>query len=258
MLNLHKLSKSYSTNTVALATTSLRLERGSFTVLLGQSGAGKSTLLRCMNMLETPSEGQVISDSLGVLDTPAKIREHRRRTAMIFQQHQLLPRMTSLQNALLGRIGSHSMLRMLFPLPEEECKLALNALARVGLLEKADTQVRHLSGGQQQRVGIARALVQQPDMILADEPVASLDPASADRVLELLREICRERNIAVVASLHQVELARRFADRIVGLEHGHIVLDTDPASLDDTQLNRLYAASHNSPLLGQLATPMAA
>lgn len=243
MLNLRNLSKSYAADAVALAPTNLRIERGSFTVLLGQSGAGKSTLLRCMNLLETPSVGEVVSDTLGILDSPAKIRAHRRKTAMIFQQHQLLPRLTSLQNALLGRIGNHGMLRMLLPLPEAECQLALDALERVGLLEKAGTQVRHLSGGQQQRVGIARALVQQPDMILADEPVASLDPASADRVLGLLREICRERRIAVVASLHQVDLARRFTDRIVGLEHGHIVLDTVPATLDDAQLSRLYTTA---------------
>lgn len=247
MLNLVDVSKTYAGGTAALAPTTLRIEGGCFTVLLGPSGAGKSTLLRCLNLLEVPSSGSISSDALGQLNSPQQIRAHRRKTAMIFQQHQLLPRLSSLQNALLGRIGRHAMLRMLLPLPQVECVLALDALERVGLLEKAGTQVRHLSGGQQQRVGIARALVQQPDMILADEPVASLDPASAERVLGLLRDICRERRIAVVASLHQVELARRFADRIIGLEHGQVVFDTEPAALKDTQLSKLYAGTQRLP-----------
>lgn len=247
MLSLHNLSKRYPNGVIALAPTSLSIEAGKFTVLLGPSGAGKSTLLRCLNLLETPSTGRVESTTIGPLDVPQRVRAHRRRTGMIFQQHQLLPRLSVLHNVLLGRIGYHSFWRMLLPLGAAEQALALDALDRVGLADKAGVQARHLSGGQQQRVGIARALVQEPDLILADEPVASLDPASAERVLQLLADICHERRIAVVASLHQVELARRHADRIIGLAHGRVLVDASPADLDSTSIERIYtgyAPSH--------------
>lgn len=242
MLSLHNVAKRYANGVQGLAPTSIVIERSRFTVLLGPSGAGKSTLLRCLNLLETPSTGSIAVEGIGVLDSSAKIRAHRRKTGMIFQQHQLIPRLSALHNVLIGRIGYHSLWRMLFPLATAEQDQALNALERVGLLDRANTPVRELSVGQQQRVGIARALVQKPDIILADEPVASLDPASADRILALLKEICVEQGIAVVTSLHQVDLARRFGDRIIGLAHGRIVLDAPPEQLSASDLDRLYTS----------------
>ena len=158
------------------------------------------------------------------------MRAHRRRTGMVFQQHQLIGRLSVLANVLTGRLGYHSGLRTLLPFSAAEKRLALAAIERVGLLDHALRRADQLSGGQQQRVGIARALAQQPAIVLADEPVASLDPATAERVLALLHRICREDGITAVVSLHQLEFARRFADRIVGLARGEVVFDGPPAS----------------------------
>ena len=159
---------------------------------------------------------------------------------MIFQQHQLIVRQTALQNVLVGRIGHHSWLRGLFPLPKTELLTALECLDRVGLLHKAMERVDNLSGGEQQRIGVARALAQKPRSILADEPVASLDPATAHRVLILLHDISRREGISVVVSLHQVDMARKFADRIVGLAGGKVVFDGGPAELTEDVVNKIY------------------
>jgi phosphonate transport system ATP-binding protein len=229
----------YPNGTRALLPTSLAFAGGAFTVLLGPSGAGKSTLLRSLNGLVALSEGAVIAEGIGRLEGRAW-RRHRRATGMVFQQHQLIGRLTALANVLTGRLGHHSALRTLLPFPEAEKRLALAALARVGLLELALRRVDQLSGGQQQRVGIGRALVQQPTLILADEPVASLDPATAERVLALLHGICRQDRLTAVISLHQVWLARRFADRIVGIAAGRVVYDGPPHALDDDAIRRIY------------------
>jgi phosphonate transport system ATP-binding protein len=159
---------------------------------------------------------------------------------MIFQQHQLIRRHTALQNVLLGRIGYHTTLRSMFPLPRAEQHIALECLERVGLLEKATERVDRLSGGQLQRVGIARALAQQPRLMLADEPVASLDPATSRRVLSQLKHICLEDGITTVVSLHQVDLAREFADRIIAIAHGRVVYDGSPNELSDALLQDIY------------------
>ena len=209
---------------------------------LGPSGAGKSTLLRVLNRLVVPSRGSISARDLGRLEGKKTVRQHRMRTGMVFQQHQLIARLSALQNVLLSRIGRYSVVRSLLPLPATERVWALECLERVGLLEKALERCDALSGGQQQRVGIARAIAQRPDLILADEPVASLDPASSERVLASLREISREDGIPAVVSLHQLEYARRFADRIVGLSQGEVVFDGPPSSLDDTALERIYGA----------------
>jgi phosphonate transport system ATP-binding protein len=222
----------------ALEPTSLTFQNGQVTVLLGPSGAGKSTLLRCVNLLTRPTSGSVSSAALGVLNAPRVIREHRRRTGIVFQQHQLIGRLTALRNTLVGRLGHHGGLRTLLPPGREDCDVALASLDRVGLLDKALARVRELSGGEQQRVGIARALAQEPDLLLADEPVASLDPTSARQVLALLRGICRESGLTAVVSLHQVALAHEFADRMIGLSAGRVVFDGPPGTLDDAALTR--------------------
>ncbi|MEL6480389.1 MAG: phosphonate ABC transporter ATP-binding protein [Pseudomonadota bacterium] len=240
MLRLDDVSVTYGKGGQALAPTRLAFQDHAVTVLLGPSGAGKSTLLRTLNLLVKPTTGQVVSRDLGALEGIEKIREHRRRTAMVFQQHQLIGRLSALSNVLTGRLGQHSFWRTLFPLSLEERELAMTCLDRVGLIDKALSRCDQLSGGQQQRVGIARALAQQPSLILADEPVASLDPASSERVLTKLRDICKEDGTPVILSLHQLEYARRFADRIIGLAQGRVVFDDVPDRLDAAALSAIY------------------
>ncbi|MBU1405867.1 MAG: phosphonate ABC transporter ATP-binding protein [Proteobacteria bacterium] len=245
MITLEQVSKGYPNGFVALKPTSLCFEKGSFTVLLGPSGAGKSTLLRCINFLNTPSSGRVSVEGLGLLNgNRVLLRSHRRRTAMIFQQHQLIDRYSALDNVLIGRIGNYSALRTLLPLPRRDHLIALESLDRVGLLHKATERVDNLSGGQQQRVGIARGLAQQPTIILADEPVASLDPATSAQVLSLLHSICKEDGLTAIVSLHQVELAKTYADRVIGLANGEVVFDGDSHALTPQILETIYHKPH--------------
>ncbi len=239
MIELFDVSVRYDA-AIALHPLTIRFERGSFTVLLGPSGAGKSTLLRCMNHLVTPTSGLIEVAGVGPLNSSARIRAHRRRTGMIFQQHQLIGRHTALRNALLGSVASTHLLHGLWRANRAETYRALAALDRVGLLAKATVRADRLSGGEQQRVGIARALTQRPDIVLADEPVASLDPETAIGVLSLLREICQQDGITAVVSLHQVDLARHFADRIVGLSAGRLVVDDAPSRIDAAQIAQIY------------------
>ena len=225
IVRLNNIGVTYPDGNVALKSVSLQLNRGEFAVVLGASGAGKSTLLRTINYLNPPSQGTVLvsgrDDGLGQdlypLGDADAVRSHRQQTGMIFQQHQLIERQSALQNVLMGRLAYYSFWRSLLPLSQPDQQLALDCLRRVGLIDKALTPVKTLSGGQQQRVGIARALAQQPRLMLADEPIASLDPASAHGVLSLLRTICKTDGIAALLSLHQVTSVRRFR-RSLGAE----------------------------------------
>jgi phosphonate transport system ATP-binding protein len=240
MIQIEQLEVVYPCGTRALAATTLGFERGRFTVLLGASGAGKSTLLRVLNGLVRPTAGRVRVEGIGVLRGSRAVRMHRRRTGMVFQQHQLIGRATVLSNVLTGRLGYHSGLRTLLPLPATEKRLALDAIERTGLIDLALRRADQLSGGQQQRVGIARALVQQPALILADEPVASLDPATADHVLRLLYTICKTDGITAIVSLHQLEFAQRYAEHIIGLARGAVVFDGPPTKFGPAEINRIY------------------
>lgn len=244
----------YPNGVRALLPTTLAFARGTFTVLLGPSGAGKSTLLRSLNGLVPLSSGAVIAEGIGRLEART-LRGHRRRTGMVFQQHQLIGRLSALANVLIGRLGHHGALRTLLPFAAAEKRQALAALARVGLLEVALRRVDQLSGGQQQRVGIARALVQAPTLVLADEPVASLDPATAERVLGLLHGICRQDGLSAIVSLHQVGLARRFADRIVGITGGMAVFDGPPEALDESAIHRIYGDTPQAAVATAQPTP---
>jgi phosphonate transport system ATP-binding protein len=228
--------------TVALQDVDLDVARGEIVVLLGLSGSGKSTLLRHLNALELPSSGSV--RVLGH-DVPAargrQLRAVRSRVGFIFQQFELVPSLTVLENVLTGALGSVRGPRLgLFGYSRERKLAALGHLDRVGLLDRAYQRADTLSGGQQQRVAIARALMQEPEILLADEPVASLDPESSDRVMTLVREIAVERGLTVVCSLHQVDLAISWADRIVGLRHGQVVLDTVTSGLDKARVMEIY------------------
>ena len=246
VLSTDSLEVVYENGTRALSPTSLKFFQGEFVVLLGSSGAGKSTLLRCLNGLVSPSSGEVMATGIGNLSHPAHLRLHRRHTGMVFQQHHLIGRLSVLANVLIGRLGYHSALASLVPWSRIEKEGALAALDRVGLLDRALDRADQLSGGQQQRVGIARALVQRPKLLLADEPIASLDPATAEDLLTLLQGICRSDGLTLVVSLHQVEFARQFADRIVGLQGGAVVFDGTPVELTFDLAENIYRGSPTS------------
>lgn len=244
MLSVQGVSVTYPNGVVALQETTISIRKGELLVLLGPSGAGKSTLLRCLNGLVRPTHGQVRSDDLGpILQSARTLQRHRARTGMVFQQHHLIGTQTALRNVLMGRVARHGLLRTLIPLPRTDREIALHALDRVGLLDRALERADRLSGGQQQRVGIARAMAQTPDVILADEPVASLDPATAERVLGDLCRICREDGITAVVSLHQLELAKAFADRILGLSQGRVVFEGGPSDLNVAITNQIYRST---------------
>ena len=240
IVRLDKVGVAYQNKLVALESVSLQLNRGEFAVVLGASGAGKSTLLRTINHLTPPTQGQIIVDGLGELSKPHLLRSHRKQTGMVFQQHQLIERCSALENVLMGRLAYHSFWRSLLPLPQTDQKIALQCLERVNLIDKALTPVKNLSGGQKQRVGIARALAQQPQLMLADEPIASLDPASSHQVLSLLRKICKSDGNSALLSLHQVEFAKEYSDRIIGLANGRVVFDGPPSSLESHHLAEIY------------------
>ncbi|MEW5904404.1 MAG: phosphonate ABC transporter ATP-binding protein [Pseudomonadota bacterium] len=234
------VAKRYANGFEALKDVSVDIEAGSFTVILGPSGAGKSTLLRTLNGLEMPSAGSVHID--GEQLTLRSLRNVRAHVGMVFQHFNLVDRLSVMTNVLTGRLSHRSWLgSLLYLFQRSDMEIAQDALSRVGLTDKAWNRADRLSGGQQQRVGIARALAQQPRVILADEPVASLDPVTSEEIMGLLREICTRDGITVVVNLHQVELAKRYADRIIGLNAGHVVYDGPASGLDRATLARIYS-----------------
>lgn len=243
VLSLRNAQVVYATGVTGMDMTSVSFAAGEFVVLLGPSGAGKSTMLRALNGLVPLTAGSLHAEGGMPITDARSLRAHRRRTAMVFQQHQLIGRLTALDNVLTGRLGHHGSLRTMLPLPQRDRVIALNALDQVHLLDCALARADRLSGGQQQRVGLARALAQEPHIILADEPVASLDPASARHALTLIHTVCKAQGIAAVVSLHQVDLARAFADRIVGVRAGRIVFDGKPDELDDGTVHHIYLPS---------------
>ena len=240
MISIRNLRKSYGSNHV-LHGIDMDVKAGEFVVMLGLSGAGKSTLLRCMNGLNQPDSGQLQVGGIDLMRKHSR-RELARHVAMVFQHHNLVQRLSVRKNVLTGRLGQVGTLASMLQLfKQSDIALADACLQRVGLAHKADERTEALSGGQMQRVGIARALAQQPQVILADEPVASLDPKTARSVLQYLRDATRELGIAVVCNLHQVDYAREFCDRIVGLSQGRMVFDGVPAMLDEAALNAIYS-----------------
>jgi phosphonate transport system ATP-binding protein len=241
-LSLRDVSVTYAGGYQALQPTNLDIAKGQFLVLLGPSGAGKSTLLRSINRLVTPITGTITLADLPAKSSASKqLRQLRRQCAMVFQQHHLIGRQTVLSNVLMGLLATRGPLASVWPWGREDKFKALAAIERVGLLDKALSRADMLSGGQQQRVGIARALVQAPRVLLADEPVASLDPTTAHDILLLLHEICKLDGLTALVSLHQVDLAQSFADRIVGLRQGAVVFDASPDQLKPEVLARLYS-----------------
>lgn len=233
----------------ALSDVSFSIPAGAFVVLLGPSGAGKSTIFRCVTGLTQPDTGSIDVAGAKINTLSGRpLREARRNIGLIFQQFNLIGRLTAIKNVLGGRLGHAPAWRVILRLfARQDRQLALANLDRVGLLDKAYQRADSLSGGQQQRVAIARVLTQESQIILADEPVSSLDPDSSETVLGILKGISRERGIAVLCSLHQVDLARRYADRIIGLRGGRIVYDGPAEGLTDQALDLIYRRDSAEP-----------
>lgn len=240
-LQLHNVTRRFG-EVVAVDQLSLTVEPGEMLGIIGSSGAGKSTLLRMINRLIEPSEGKITSDDTDVTALRGgKLLDWRAACAMVFQQFNLVKRMSVLSNVLIGSVrrhGPHRTWTGIFPRAERMKAAAI--LERVGILDQAFKRCDELSGGQQQRVGIARALMQNPRIILADEPIASLDPRNAQLVMELLRSINREEGITVVCSLHHLSYARDYCDRIVGMAHGQLVFDGMPTQLTIPTVRAVY------------------
>ena len=244
VLRAEGVVKTYGRDLRAVAGVSLSVAPGEFVAVLGPSGAGKTTLFRCLTGLTRPDAGAVLLHGRDLCRLErGELRRARREIALIFQQFNLIRRLTAQQNVLAGRMATVATWRVLARhFPAADRTLALRCLERVGMLERAEARADQLSGGQQQRVAIARALAQEAAVILADEPVASLDPESAATVLDTLRSVAAA-GVAVIASLHQVHLARAYADRVVALRDGRVLHDVPVAELDTRALEQIYGRS---------------
>jgi len=241
MLRIENLVKEYPGGIRALEDVSIEVRDGEFVVLIGLSGSGKSTLLRCVNRLVEPTSGRILLDDLDITAARASdLRKVRRNIGMIFQQFNLVKRSSVLTNVLTGRLGYVSQWQgLLAHFGEEDYRRALVNLERVGLRDRAHQRADRLSGGQQQRVAIARALMQEPKIMLADEPVASLDPATSHSVLKYLQQINRE-GMTVICSLHFLSLARTYGTRVIALKAGRLMFDGKPSEIDAERFRSIY------------------
>jgi phosphonate transport system ATP-binding protein len=246
MLDVRNLTKRYA-NVTAVDDVSLRVDGVGMVGIIGRSGAGKSTLLRCINRLSDPSEGTVTFDGVDVTALKGKDkRAWQRDCAMVFQQFNLVPRLDVMSNVLMGRLNTTATAKSLFKLfSADERREALLALDRLGIAETALQRAETLSGGQQQRVAIARALMQKPRMVLADEPIASLDPLNAQIVMQALRSIYEQDGITVVCNLHTLDTARSYCERVIGMADGRVVFDGPVADLTDAKVREIYGAEED-------------
>ncbi|HVK40971.1 MAG TPA: phosphonate ABC transporter ATP-binding protein [Phenylobacterium sp.] len=242
MLELHGVTKRFG-DTLAVDNVSFSCKRGELVGVIGRSGAGKSTLLRMINRLSDPSDGRITWDGQDVSRLKGKaLRQWRRRCAMIFQQFNLSPRLDVITNVLIGVVAERPLAASLIKFfPAEDRARAILELDALDMAHAALQRAGTLSGGQQQRVAIARAMLQAPDLVLADEPVASLDPVNAEVVMDALQRICRERDVPVIVNLHSLEIARRYCTRVVAMAKGRIVFDGPPAALTQNVVDRIYA-----------------
>ncbi len=243
LIRVDHLTKVYERGEVlALNDVSFTVKRGEFLVLLGLSGSGKSTLLRCINRLIEPTAGRITFDGVDVTKASARqLRQLRRRMAMIFQQFNLVKRSSVLTNTISGRLGyMNPAASAIHKFTKEDVDEAIACLERVGIPEQAYKRADELSGGQQQRVGIARALMQKPDLLMADEPVSALDPATSHSIMQYLELMNREDGVTVIASLHFLSLARRYGTRILALKDGEIVFEGLPAEIDRDKFKEIY------------------
>lgn len=249
MINIQSLKKSFNNESV-LKDINLTISNGEMIALLGPSGAGKSTLLRCLNGFERLTSGVLTINGQPIPIKPKSLQAFRKNIGFIFQNFNLVNRMTVLDNALCGRLAYASTAKTFFKIfSKEDRELAEYYLNKVGIYEYRHKRVDQLSGGQRQRVAIARSLVQQPTILLADEPVASLDPKTAHSIMNLLQLLKEEENLTLVMTLHHVELAKEYAQRIIGLNHGVIKVDTASRLISIDQLYKLYDQNENNSVL---------
>jgi len=242
MLRLEKLVKTYKTGDQALKAVTLEIPEGQVLALIGPSGAGKSTLIRCINRLVEPSSGNVFLAGKELTGLSAgALRKERRRMGMIFQEYALVERLTVMENVLSGRLGYVGFWRsFLRKFPQTDVDEAFRLLDRVGLAHMADKRADELSGGQRQRVGICRALIQNPALLLVDEPTASLDPKTSRQIMRLVCELCKERGLAAIINIHDVALAQMFVQRVIGLRLGAVEFDGPPEGLTPEALTTIY------------------
>jgi len=242
MLRLENLEKQYQTGDLALKSINIEIPSGQVMALIGPSGAGKSTLIRCVNRLVEPTSGKVYLGDLELTQLgSSELRRARRRMGMIFQEYALVERLSVMENVLSGRLGYVGFWRsFLRKFPQSDIDEAFGLLERVGLDHMANKRADELSGGQRQRVGICRALIQNPDLLLVDEPTASLDPKTSRQIMRLICELCDERQLAAIINIHDVLLAQMFARRVVGLQLGTIVYDGPPEDLTSEVLTDIY------------------
>lgn len=242
MLRVVELIKQYRTGDRALKGVSLDVPDGQVMALIGPSGAGKSTLIRCVNRLVEPTSGQILLNDLPINKlSQAQLRRARRSMGMIFQEYALVERLSVMENVLSGRLGYVSFWRSYTrKFPQSDIDAAFDLLERVGLADMVDKRADELSGGQRQRVGICRALIQHPELLLVDEPTASLDPKTSRQIMRLICELCKERGLSAIINIHDVMLAQMFAERIVGLRLGEIVYDGPPDGLTAEVLTEIY------------------
>ena len=239
MLEIVNLKKTFDGGTEALRGVNLKVKRGEFLSILGPSGSGKTTLLRSINGLEKIENGKIFFNNEKIDEN--YLPEVQKKTGMIFQDFNLVNNLSAINNVLTGLLNSSSKFLSMFYLFTKEQKLeALQSLETVGLLKKAYKRADELSGGQRQRVGIARAIIKKPLLLLADEPVASLDPKAAELIMSLLKKVNRDSNITVICNLHQVDLASKYSDRIVGLLDGEIKFDQPASNIDKMGINQIY------------------
>jgi len=242
MLEVKNLTKIYEGGVKALDNVSFSVEKGEFLAVIGLSGSGKSTLLRCINRLIEPTEGQIIWDGVDVTAAnQSEMRLVRRKIGMVFQHFNLVSRSKVITNVLTGRLGYINPALSLFNhFPDNDIEAAMMQLERIGIADQADKRADELSGGQQQRVGIARAMMQEPEIILADEPVASLDPVLAHSIMQYLEQINQEDGVMVLCSLHFLDLVHRYADRAIALNDGKMMFDGAPQAIDDEKFKEIY------------------
>ena len=239
MLEINNLKKTFDNGSPALKGVDLKINKGEFVSILGPSGSGKTTLLRTINGLETSSGGEIYFDNKEV--NKNNISEVQKKTGMIFQEFNLVNNLSAINNVLTGLLNSSNKFLSLFYLFSKKQKIeALRSLETVGLLEKSYSRSDELSGGQRQRVGIARAIIKKPLLLLADEPVASLDPKSSNLILSLLKKINQEFGTTILCNLHQVDLAKKYSDRVVGLIDGTIIFDEKSSNINEAYLKKIY------------------
>ena len=242
MLQIKNLTKVYDGGVQALTDVSFEVPDGQFLAVIGLSGSGKSTLLRCINRLIEPTAGQILWNGEDITAvSPEEVRRIRRKIGMVFQQFNLVLRSKVITNVLAGRLGYiNPAMSLINRFPQEDIEKAIQQMDRVGIADKANHRSDELSGGQQQRVGIARALMQDPEMILADEPVASLDPVLAHSIMKILEEINKKDGVTVLCSLHFLDLVHKYADRVIALNAGKLVFEGMPQEIDDKKFKEIY------------------